>query len=110
MRRCWADDDEATEYGACGVAIVFMKALTGFSVVQRSWKTTGFDYWLGHDNSPLFQGKARLEVSGIRRGDDSQISSRARIKLGQVARSASRIPAYVVIVEFSRPTARVAHT
>jgi hypothetical protein len=48
-------------------AILLMRALTGYTVIERSRKGTGFDWWLGTEDN-LFQGKVRLEVSGILRG------------------------------------------
>jgi hypothetical protein len=53
-------------------------------VVERSRRGTGFDYWLGKkgDNNQLpFQNAVRLEVSGIRKGDDGKIKARAKQKL-----------------------------
>jgi hypothetical protein len=55
-----------------------------------------------------FQYKARLEVSGIRFGDDAAVKSRIGQKLRQTRRSDFlRLPAYVVVVLFSRPLAQV---
>jgi hypothetical protein len=62
QKRCYKDMQEATERGACGVAILMVKELTGHVVVERSRKGPGFDYWLGEDDDLLFTGKARLEV------------------------------------------------
>jgi hypothetical protein len=67
MRRYWNDLEEATQQGAYAVAILLIRALTGYTVIERSRKGTGFDWWLGTEDN-LFQGKARLEVSGILRG------------------------------------------
>lgn len=108
MRRAFGDEQEATEYGACGIAILAVKAMTGYTVVRRSWKGTGFDYWLGHDGDPLFQAKARLEVSGIRNGSDHDVSARTAQKLAQLDSTAIRLPGYVAVVEFGTPRARVA--
>ena len=47
LRSEWSDPQEATEDGACGVAILLVDVLTEYHIVQRSWKLTGFDYWLG---------------------------------------------------------------
>jgi hypothetical protein len=77
-RRCWADDQETTEQGAYGVASVLVPEISDFTVVERSKKGTGFDYWLGEkgEESLLFQGKARLEVSGIRSGSNTEAPHR----------------------------------
>ena len=47
MKRCLNDQEEATEYGATGIAVLLAKKLIGYTVVERSRKGTGFDYWLG---------------------------------------------------------------
>ena len=67
MRRCWNDDEVATEHGAYGIATLLVPQISNLEVVERSKKGTGFDYWLGSgtEDEPLFQKKARLEVSGF---------------------------------------------
>lgn len=101
------DPDEATEFGACGIAILVLRAQTGFTV-QRAFKGTGFDYWVGKvDGERPFQNMARLEVSGIRRGGPRLVRARLRQKLAQVRSSDASLPAYAVVVEFGRPEARV---
>jgi hypothetical protein len=109
-RRCWADPEVATEYGAYGLATLLVPEISGLTVVERSKKGTGFDYWLGEkgDEGPLFQGKARLEVSGIRTGSDTAVESRAKQKLRQTQPSDGAVPAIVVVVEFGRPQSLVA--
>lgn len=64
--RCWGDPEEATEHAAYGIAALLVSSLTEYTVVQRARKGPGFDYWLGPKNNTglLFQGTARLEVSG----------------------------------------------
>src|SRR5205809_4301270 len=56
MRRYWNDPEVATEQAAYGAAILLMRSLTGYTVIERARKGTGFDWWLGHDDN-LFQGK-----------------------------------------------------
>ena len=109
MRRFWADDELATQWGAEGVAILLVLELTDLTVIERSCKGTGFDYWLGQATSDalLFQNKARLEVSGIRNGTDAALNQRVKQKIEQTRRSDGALPAYVIVVEFSRPRCRV---
>jgi hypothetical protein len=105
--RATYDADEATEFGACGIAILVMRDQTGLTV-QRAFKGSGFDYWLGtFDAERPFQRMARLEVSGIRHGDASRITARMREKREQVRGGDTPLPAYVVVVEFGAPEARV---
>lgn len=107
MRRTWKDEEVATEHGAYGIAFLLILDLTGFTVIERSRKGPGFDYWLGDNNGILFQNKARLEVSGIRRGDDGSIRMRINKKVKQTSVSDGFYSAYIVIVEFSRPISQI---
>ncbi len=108
-RRCHNDEEVATEFAAYGLAILLMAEMLDLQVIERSRKGTGFDYWIGPVGSddPPFQLMHRLEVSGIRSGTDAQISARVRQKQSQATRRPSPLPAIVVVVEFSRPIARV---
>lgn len=42
-----ADKQEATEEGAVAIAIQLIRGGTNYEVVERSWKGTGFDWFLG---------------------------------------------------------------
>jgi hypothetical protein len=110
MRDSWEDMQDTTEDGACGLAILTIQKLTEYKVIKRSRKQTGFDYWLGSkedDNYP-FQAKARLEISGILRGGNRQIDQRVKEKREQVKQSNYlKLPAYIVVVEFSTPLVKV---
>lgn len=109
-RRAWNDPDEATEYGAAGVAILLIERETGYSVIQRSDKGSGVDYWLGDASDPKYRFAARLEASGIRSGGSGIVRARIRRKMNQTKASDSaygNLPAYVVVVEFGTPLAEV---
>ncbi|WP_293744648.1 hypothetical protein [uncultured Pedobacter sp.] len=103
-RSSFADIQEATEYGACGVAISIVKTETPF-ITKRSYKGTGFDYWLGVTTEGFpFQESSRLEVSGIIGGTTSQAATRLSEKLEQMKISDhKRLPGIAIIVEFSKP-------
>jgi hypothetical protein len=106
-RRFWNDLEEATQQGAYAVAILLIRALTGYTVIERSRKGTGFDWWLGKEDN-LFQGKARLEVSGILHGTTRRINARIKARIGQTRQSDHlALTAYVVVVEFGTPRAKV---
>jgi hypothetical protein len=107
-RRCWNDDEYATEHGAYGVAVLLVESC-GLEVIQRSKKKTGFDFWLGSSDikGGLFQGLARLEISGIRCGDAATVDSRVRQKLKQTDASDGALPALAVVVEFGRPVTKI---
>lgn len=104
----WDDHQEATEAGATGVAFLLVLELTEFTVIRRARKGTGFDYWLGYVNAELpFQDSARLEISGILRGGAKEIRSRINKKKKQVQPTDGSLPAYIVVVEFSKPETHV---
>ncbi|MGB3851409.1 MAG: hypothetical protein WA958_15680 [Tunicatimonas sp.] len=104
--RTWADQFYATEHGAVCLAILLALKLTDYTVIEKSARKNGFDYWLGEKGDILFQKKARLEVSGIFNGKGSDINNRYRVKVKQTEQSdALKIPAFIGIVEFSRPIA-----
>lgn len=111
MSRCWHDLDNATEYAAYSIAFLLVLNLTDYTVIRRSRKGTGFDYWLGYAKNEdvlLFQNKARLEVSGIRSGSNSQINLRVKKKSEQINASDNLgLPGYIVVVEFSTPQSQM---
>lgn len=109
-RRCWADPQATTEHGAYGVASLLVLALTDLTVVERSRKGTGFDYWLGkkEEAESLFQNKSRLEVSGISKGGLPELNKRVQSKLRQTDQSDNmQLPAIVAVVEFGSPRSRL---
>ena len=116
-RRSYADMQEATEWGACGLACLLVFNIAGLVVTRRSRKGTGFDYWLSRvtegnaKDATLFQDEARLEVSGILKEErETVITNRARQKLKQVTGGErTDLPAHIVIVEFSKPLAKMVH-
>ena len=107
-RRTWNDPDEATEYGATGIAVLLARQELGYLVIERSAKGTGIDYWLGDESDALSLGrKARLEISGIRSGSSSAVRDRVRQKLQQTTPSDGSLTAFVIVVEFGTPLAEV---
>jgi hypothetical protein len=80
---------------------------TDYVVIEQAYQGGGFDYWLGRDDDALFQGAARLEVSGTCSGR-YEANSRKNKKLKQTDPSdASGLPAFVVVVDFKTPMAWV---
>lgn len=105
LDRAYADQEVATELGAVCISILFALSLTPYTIVERSRKKTGFDYWLGDKNATMpFVHSARLEVSGIFNNQQA-IQPRVIYKLKQTNQSDNlKIPAYVSVVEFSQPS------
>jgi hypothetical protein len=103
----YANFQVAVERAAYGIAFILILALTQHRIIRQSAIGTGFGYWLGDRRDLGFQNSARLEVSGIFSGP-SRLASRAAKKIAQSKRSDySELPAYIVIVEFGRPSSRV---
>lgn len=111
MKRCYNDEEFTTELGAYGVAFLLVLNLTNHTILKRSRRGTGFDYWLGKTNDKdvlPFQDKQRLEVSGIRNGDNSAVKARVNQKIKQTQPSdKTGLPALIVVVEFSAPLSQV---
>ena len=108
VSRTWADLHEATEIGAEGIAILLVRRELGYSTVERAALGTHIDRWLGHESdAPYFQRKARLEVSGILRDEGGEVNRRLNSRLDRLDLTDNHLPAYVVIIEFDSPIARV---
>lgn len=104
MARTHADMQETTELAAVCVSIAVTQKITGYTVIERSRKGTGFDYVLG-DAEECFFPKARLEISGIAKESlTNTIEGRFRQKALQTSVSDNtNLPAYISIVEFRCP-------
>jgi hypothetical protein len=108
-RSTYSDLQDATELGAYGVALLVIQEISGQIAVERSVKGGGFDWWIG-DPDPSgfpFQGKRRLEVSGILNDAGGYFESRLKQKRRQTDPSDSLGPAVIAIVEFGQPKAQV---
>ncbi len=105
------DKNQIAEFGAVAIALVLTTQFTDYQVVEQAVIGTGFDFWLGYKpGHPEFDEdnflNARLEVSGILSGTNTDAQIRLRRKLRQVGVSDFlQIPAIIVIVEFSTPFA-----
>lgn len=111
MRRSYTEQKDTTQWAACGLALLLVLNLTEYTAIERSWIGTGFDYWLGLQDEAeknFFQNKARLEVSGIRKGTEGDVNSRVNQKLEQTKISDSTgLPAFVLVTEFSKPVSHI---
>lgn len=107
LDRTWADQFYATEHGAVCIAILLALKLTKYTIIEKSARKNGFDYWLGEKDDVLFQKKARLEISGIFKGGENDVNSRFKVKVQQTNQSDDlNLSAYIGIVEFSNPFAK----
>jgi hypothetical protein len=107
MDRAWKNQLEATEHGAECIVVLLTLKLTDFTIIQRSRKGDGFDYWLGYKDDILFQNKARLEISGIYENNNIEVNKRYNVKLKQTEQTDNiNLPAFIGIIEFSNPLAK----
>lgn len=107
LDRSWKDQYYATEHAAICISILLALKLTDYTVIERSARFNGFDYWLGEKGDLLFQKKARLEISGIFQDNVKTLNARYNVKVKQTKASDGLvIPAYIGIVELSSPMAK----
>ena len=107
-KRNWNDLQEATEYGATAIAILLAGKFSNCSVIERSSKGTGFDYWLGDDQNEsidIFNYKERLEISGILvENSSNSIKERVSFKKKQIEKTNNTsLNAHICVTDFSTP-------
>lgn len=109
MKESCYDMQYTTEAGAYCLAILMIQKLTEYKVIRQSQKGTGFDFWLGDKKEDYpFENKARLEISGILKGEPNQINQRISQKVDQTKQNNGlNLPAYIAVVEFSTPILQV---
>lgn len=110
----WNDAKEATEFGATALAIVLLLERTDFTYFIRAYQGTGIDYWLGTgkysgNELPTKKRKGRLEISGILKESKSNtIQMRIAQKKKQTKKTENtKLPVYIVVVEFGQPKAKI---
>ena len=98
----WANDDDATEAGACACALAAIELADGLVAVRRAETKTGADYYVAPKGSPMqdLEDCLRLEVSGVDAGSESTVNQRLKRKLVQVAAGRSNLPAMAGVVGF----------
>lgn len=102
----WHDREEATEEGAVALAILVILKCSNYTIIKRSRKKTGVDYWLGNGANMKFE--ARLEISGIREETTSSLNQREKLKIEQTKQSDDLgVPVYIVVVGFKKPQSKV---
>lgn len=113
MKRTY-NHHEATELGACGIAALLMRDMQQLHIVERASQGTGSDYWLlpldksgVSQSAGIFEGRIRLEVSGIRNGTPATITQRLKQKVQQLKKPGVNTSAFAVVVEFGSPQAQI---
>ena len=116
MRRSYGDIQEATEYGACGIAALVVEACEGLTILERAPKDGGgFDYFLtpitdfiALDSDNFFaDATAVLEVSGVLQGTPVEVQYRLNEKVRRFQDAVNLLPTFVVIVSFGASFARL---
>lgn len=109
IERANKDHQVAAELGAEGVAAILVKNYTEYTIIERSQKGTGIDYFLGKgdENYLPFSHAARLEVSGLLTANKkNDFKTRVNKKKKQSKKSDnSELPAYISVVDFGVPKA-----
>lgn len=98
----WANDNDATELGACACALAAVELADGMVAVRRAETKTGADYYIAPHGNPMhdLEDCLRLEVSGVDAGPASTVNSRLKEKLAQAAAGSSNLPAMAGVVGF----------
>lgn len=104
MLNSYNDEQENVEFAAMGISALLTPYLTDYTVVMRSRKGTGFDFWLGQKNAPWTM-LAVLEVSGIAsENPNNTMTKRIAAKREQIKASDSiGLPQYISVVEMATP-------
>lgn len=105
-RRAWANEIDATEAGAYGMALAAVEVADGLVANARAETRTGADYYLGPVGTDFedLENKYRFEVSGISLADETKIKARLQRKVAQAIAGRSNLPAIAAIVGFSTKT------
>jgi len=102
LLNAWNNRDDATEFGAYGLALAAIEVTRGLVAVARAATRSGADYLLSEPGQEIedFENCLRLEVSGTDKGDVAAIGARLRAKLQQAERGESDLPAIASVVGF----------
>lgn len=106
----WANETDATEYGAYAISLAAIEIVQGLVAVRRAETLTGADYYIAPIGSAPddLEGCLRLEISGTDRGNKSDIKKRLKSKIKQTTAGASNLPAIASVVGFRELTVAMA--
>lgn len=112
LRTAWANDIDATEFGAYACVLAAVELIDGLVAVGRAETQTGADYYIAPRDAPAdiedFDNCLRLEVSGVDRGPESAVNKRLGEKLVQAAAGDSNLPAVAGVVGFKARLVKLA--
>lgn len=100
-RGAWANSSDAARDGAYAFAIAAIELVLGLYTVRRAETLSGADYYVAPINQipEDLEDCLRLEVSGTNL-DKNEVQRRLRIKVKQVKKGESNLPALAVVVGF----------
>jgi len=107
MLDAFADENEATEMGACACSIAAVELELGLFILRRANKPFGCDYYIGPPDKTAddLEHLYRLEVSGMNTGSSQDLTKRLKTKIRQTIRGKSNLPAIACVVGF--PSAKI---
>lgn len=102
--RAWANDIDATEAGACGLALASVELTRNMVAIRRAETRTGADYYVDMPGTAPdnLETAVRLEISGTADPNHRVLDARLAAKLRQAAAGASNLPAMAVVVGFAQ--------
>ncbi len=111
-RRALNDDTRRVDHAACGLALNVLRELTEYTGYLQSAIGSSIDYYLQPqdvDETLIFNGAARLEVSGILKENPetgNTVEKRYKEKLRRLQKTEHERD-YIIIVEFSVPWSKM---
>jgi tRNA U34 5-carboxymethylaminomethyl modifying enzyme MnmG/GidA len=110
QKRNYADLNRATDHAACAIALLLIRELTELTAIEQARIGTSVDYYLilktQDKNLIVNQAAARLEISGILcQNENNSVDKRIREKLKRL--KPDNLPAFIIIVEFSKPWVKI---
>lgn len=101
-RGAWANEIDATEMGAYGLALAAVEVAERMFAIRRAETGSGADYYVAPVDASRddLESWYRLEVSGSDKGDEQSVRHRLNEKVRQTLRGASNIPALAAVVGF----------
>ncbi len=102
MKKAWANQNDTTEFGACGISLAAIELDKGLIAVARAETGTGADYYISTIGSTFddLEYEFRLEISGTDSGNSSDIRQLLKRKIKQAAGGESNLPAITAVVGF----------
>lgn len=104
LEGAWGNEIDATEAGACALALATVELNRGLVAIRRAETRSGADYYVdapGTDANDL-ETAIRLEISGTSDTSATVLEGRLKQKLAQTAKGASNLPAIATVVGFAQ--------